>query len=123
MKDVLIIEDDDWLADSYAHCLESKGYTVRVVHQAAAAMEAIDECLPDVVVADIILGQQNSLTLLNELQSYADTAALPVIVCTSLNFSGRERASLSRYGVVEVLNKITLRPDALADAVEAATRQ
>ncbi|HET7630218.1 MAG TPA: response regulator [Candidatus Saccharimonadales bacterium] len=123
MKNVLIIEDDGWLADSYAHCLSQRGFEVRTVASAETAMDQIDEAMPDIVVADIILGRQNALTLLHELQSYADTAALPVIVCTGLSLSAREKRNLSRYGVVEVFDKAVLRPEVLADAVDVHTRE
>lgn len=121
MKKILILEDDGWLADSYAHCLSNRGFEVVTVNSPDNAMEQIDHTLPDLVVADVLLGRQNALTLLHELQSYADTAALPVVVCTSLNLSPREKHNLGRYGVVEVLDKAVLSPEILADTVQAHT--
>lgn len=122
MKKVLIIEDDGWLADSYAHCLGNRGFEVVTAASADTAMAQIDESQPDIVVADVLLGHHNALTLLHELQSYADTAALPIIICTSLNLNAREKHNLSRYGVVEVFDKATLNPEVLADAVQVHTK-
>jgi CheY-like chemotaxis protein len=57
--------------------------------------------------------------LLHELQSHDDTAELPVILCTSL----AQRIQLDdvrKYGVVSVLDKATVTPKLLQEAVEQA---
>jgi len=117
MKNILLIEDDQWLADSYQAMLLSEGFEVMQFATASEAMEAINEQLPDVIVADIMLGDHNTFLLFHELQSHDDTAKIPVIVCTSLASKQLSRADLKSYGIVEVLDKATLTPDKLALAV------
>lgn len=114
---IILIEDDQWLADSFRSTLHAAGYNVRVFSTGHEAMDAIDTRLPDLVVADILLGDHTSLTLLHELQSYKDTARIPVIVCTGVDMSALESGSMKSYGVVSILDKSTVTPEQLLHVV------
>ncbi len=83
-------------------------HEVREFRDALAAMEAItDGELPDLIIMDVMLMGPDGFTFLNELISYDDTARIPVVIVSAVNFGGRD---LSVYGVVEVLNKETFTP-------------
>lgn len=116
---ILLIEDDQWLADSYLATLRSRGHEVTQFSTAHEAMEWIAKTVPALIVADVMLGDHNSFTLFHELQSYADTATIPVIVCTSLATQELSKVNLQSYGIVEVLDKATLTPDKLLLSVES----
>lgn len=115
---ILLIEDDQWLADSLLMTLRSRGHKVTQLSTAHEAMEWINKNVPALIVADVLLGDHNTFTLFHELQSYPDTAAIPVIVCTSLDTRQLEQADMKSYGIVEVLDKATLTPERLLLAVE-----
>lgn len=115
---ILLIEDDQWLADGYLSVLRSRGHEVTQLSTAHEAMKWIDANKPGLIVADVLLGDHNTFTLFHELQSYPDTAAIPIIICTSLGKDSVSRANLASYGIVEVLDKVTLTPDQLLLAVE-----
>lgn len=118
MHRIVLIEDDQWLADSYSMMLTSRGHDVTHFSTAHEAMTWIDANHPALIIADIMLGDHNTLTLLHELQSYPDTAAIPVIICTSLGTQALSDADLESYGIVEVLDKATMTPDQLLLSVE-----
>ncbi|MGB3023678.1 MAG: response regulator [Candidatus Saccharimonadales bacterium] len=112
---ILLIEDDRWLADSYMHVLEE--YQVDSAINGQDAMDLIDVYDYDLVIADVMLERGLVIDLLHELQSYDDTAKLPIILCTTL--AQRMRLEDVRmYGVVAVLDKTTLTPKLLREAVE-----
>ena len=117
-KTILLIEDDAWLAELEAEVLEVAGFTVQIAHTAVAAIDYVDERLPEVIVADVLLAGTTVFTLLNELQSHADTQQIPVVLCTSIaeQFS---TSQLSSYGVQRVVDKTTMETDALVVAVRA----
>lgn len=118
-KYVLLIEDDMWLADSYRDVIASKSYECDVVATAEEAMDIIDTKVPDVIVADIMLGDHTVIGLLHELQSYDDTQKVPVIICSSVAKSAMNlQEQLHEYGVVEILDKATVTPESLAQTVE-----
>lgn len=116
---VLIVEDDDWLAEQHARTLKVAGIRTDTVPHALAAIDAIDQQRPDALVLDVLLAGPNAFTLLHELQSYADLASIPVILCTN----GADQLTgedLQAYGVTRVLDKATMRPDDLTAAVRRA---
>lgn len=119
---VLLIEDDHWLADSYQQILMANGFECQAVAEAGIAMRAIDDSPPDVIVADVLLGDHTVVPLLHELQTYEDTRSTPVILCTAINSGAVDLTKqLHSYGVVAVLDKSTLTPDQLLNTVREYT--
>ena len=79
------------------------------------AMEVISSgVVPELIFLDVLLDGPDGFTFLNELVSYDDTMKIPVVIVTSLEFSGRD---LSDYGVVGVLSKETMRPEEMTEYV------
>lgn len=115
---ILLIEDDVWLAQSYATILNDH-YDVKIVENGAAAMECIDDEGFDLLVADVMLESGLVIDLLHELQSYPDTMNIPVIICSSLA-STMTLEELAPYGVVKILDKATVTPQELKTAVQQA---
>lgn len=116
MSRVVIVEDDIWLAEHFVRVLEGAGCEAWFSTHAAHAIDLIDEMKPDVIILDILLTVTTGMVLLHELQSYGDTAAIPVVVCT--NSAEEFTAKLLRpYGVRRVLDKTTMQPDDLVAAV------
>lgn len=114
---VLVIEDDEWLAEQHVRTLKAAGYKAEKVVHALAAIEIIDTKLPDVLVIDVFLAGPNAFTLLHELQSHPDLAAIPVILCTNTAEDIAEE-DVKAYGVRQVLDKTSMRPEDLALAVK-----
>lgn len=117
MNYVLLIEDDQWLADSYQVMLRAQDIPVRQVSTGHEAMQMIEKEPPAVIVADVLLGDHTSITLFHELQSYEDTREIPIILCTTLAQTKFNTTELKTYGIEAVLDKATLTPEQLALAV------
>ena len=76
---------------------------------AVAAMEVISGGeLPEMIFMEVRLTGPDGFTFLNEMVSYADTAKVPVVIVSGMDFHG---ADLGAYGVVGVLDKETMRPE------------
>lgn len=114
---VLIIESDSWLGDHYQRSLESESFQVMRATNAYAAIDAVDEQKPDVIVTSLLLSGAGALGLLHELQSYEDTADIPVIVCSSLPAVSLDE--LSPYGVKRIIDTTTMKPGDLAAAIRS----
>lgn len=112
---ILLIEDDRWLADSYMHVLED--YEVDIAINGQSAMDLMDINDYDIVIADVMLERGLVFDLLHELQSYEDTAKLPIILCTSIS-QRIDLKDVKQYGVVAVLSKSTVTPKLLREAIE-----
>lgn len=116
MSLVYIIEDDMTMAECIALSVRaaSNSPAAQVFHNAIEAMQGISQQLPDVILLDVLLDGPDGFTFLNELISYQDTARIPVVLISSLDFSNR---NLSHYGVVQVLQKSTMTPEDIQLAV------
>lgn len=116
---VLIVEDDNWLAEQYIRTLAGANIRADAVGHALAAIEAIDTKKPDALVVDMLLPGPNIFTLLHEIRSHSDLAAIPVILCTnsSSQFASED---LTAYGIKTVLNKATMHPKDIVAAVKKA---
>ena len=115
---VLLVEDDVWLADLEADVLRKAGYEVVVAHNAPEAIDTVDTFKPECIVLDVLLAGSTAFALLHELQTYTDTAQVPVVLCTNLadQFDTRKVAS---YGVRRVVDKTTMHPSDIVAAVKA----
>lgn len=116
---VLIVEDDEWLAEQHVRTLAAAGIRAEAVAHALAAIDSIDQALPDVLVLDVLLVGPNAFTLLHELQSHADLASIPVILCTNSADQLAEE-DVEAYGVVRILDKAAMLPEDLVTAVKKA---
>jgi CheY-like chemotaxis protein len=115
---ILVVEDDKWLSEQYARVLENEGYGVATVSNALSAIEKIDDIRPDAVILDVLLTGSTAFALLHELQSYGDTGAIPIILCTNLA-SELKLDDLRPYGIKRILDKTTMIPNDLAVAVRS----
>lgn len=114
---ILIIESEPWLADQYKKTLEKSGFSVVTATNAYTAIDVIDTEPPAVIVLGLLLSGAGALNLLHELQSYPDTASVPVIVCS--NLPQLQLSDLEPYGVQRFIDTTTMQPDDLAAAVRS----
>lgn len=114
---ILIVEDDDWLAQQYVRTLIAAKMNARVVGHALAAIDAIDEKTPDVLVLDVLLPGPNIFTLLHEVRSHSDLASIPVILCTN-SAEHLINEDMAAYGVRTILDKATMMPGDMIAAIK-----
>jgi CheY-like chemotaxis protein len=117
-QSVLIVEDDAWLAEQQLGILAKAGFDVTISPHPIAAIKAIDEIRPDVIVLDVLLTGSTAFTLMHELQSYGDTGNIPIVICTNLA-SDLSLDDLKPYGVQRILDKTTMMPDDIVAAVRS----
>ncbi|MCL2280496.1 response regulator [Candidatus Saccharibacteria bacterium] len=112
---ILILEDDKWFADSLCANLQPK-FDVRVCYDPEKFFSAAEKWRPDVLLADVILGAKNLFVLLNEMQSYADTRTLPVVILSTA--AEQIKASdVVEYNVKKILNKTEITPRILRETL------
>lgn len=113
---IVIVEDDRWTASQYQRVLTREGYEAHIAQHAIAAIDVIDDVRPDVIFLDMLLAGSTGIALLNELQSHADLAKIPVVAIT--NVADRLRAAdLEHYGVKALLDKAVMHPDDIVAAL------
>jgi CheY-like chemotaxis protein len=117
MSSVLVLESEKWLGDHYQRSLERGGFTVVRATDPYKAIDMIDDHSPAAIVMSLLLNGAGGIGLLHELQSYVDTADIPVIVSTSL--SGVTLDELEPYGVKRLIDNTIMQPDDITAAVRS----
>ena len=109
---ILILEDDPAMAACFRFNLAALApdLDIATCSDAVAAISDLSAALPDLILLDVLLPGPDGFTFLNELASYSDTAAIPVILISSLDLLAQD---LSHYGVRAIFTKDTLTPAAL----------
>jgi DNA-binding response OmpR family regulator len=115
---VLIIESEPWLGDQYQQSLERHDFGVMRSSNAYTAIDMIDQQPPVAIIMSLLLNGPGAIGLLHELQSYVDTARIPVIVCSSL--PNLQLDELRPYGVQRLIDTTTMQPDDIPAAVRSA---
>lgn len=103
---VFVIDDDKIMAECIA--LAAGEDALMFSNAIEAVNEISDGVVPELIFLDVLLDGPDGFTFLNELASYTDTARIPVVLVSSLDFSGQD---LSSYGVVGVLDKSKMKPE------------
>lgn len=90
---VLVVEDDETIAQAVRHRLTAEGFDVRVVGDGEAALAAYAKTAPDVVVLDRLLPGLDGLEVCRRMQA---ARPVPVLMLTAL---GEETDVLVGLGV------------------------
>jgi CheY-like chemotaxis protein len=120
MAHILIVEDDQWIADCYAKWLAAEGHSICFSRDAQEAIDSIDDLPPELIILDLLLPNANGIQLLHTLQSYSDLASIPVILCSS-SFP-EELPDITAYGVASICPKPDLTPHRLRHEITRALR-
>ena len=80
---VLVVDDEEDLADAVENLLRCKGYGVVVVHDGDAALRKARECLPDLILLDYELPEMDGLEVIAALRSEEATQRIPVLLATA----------------------------------------
>ena len=84
MAEILLIEPDRVLADSYVRALQSAGHEVNAASGAQAAILAADAIQSDLVVMEIQLVEHSGIEFLYVFRSYIDWREVPVLLHTNV---------------------------------------
>ena len=83
MSRILVIEDEQDIAELIAHTLTRAGHNVDAIGSGAAALAAARNAAPDLVILDLMLPGMDGLLVCQALRSEPSTAAVPIIMLTA----------------------------------------
>ena len=93
-KRILLVEDDDALANVYVTRLQAEHFDVRRVSNGEDALASALNYKPDLVVLDVMMPKVNGFDVLDILRNTPETANLKIIMLTALSQeSDKDRAS------------------------------
>jgi len=83
MSGLLLVEDDERISQPLARMLEAEGFTVRHVDLGEAALAAVREDPPDLILLDLSLPDLDGLEVCRRLR--AEYPSLPIVMLTARN--------------------------------------
>ena len=92
-KKILLVEDDDSLANVYTTRLEAEGFSIQRVPNGEDALAAAVSYHPDLILLDVMMPKVSGFDVLDILRNSPDTANCKVIMLTALSQeSDKQRA-------------------------------
>ena len=118
---ILVCEDDRDVARLLGLMLEQEGYQTDVAHDAAEARRLLRERPYAALTLDLVLPDQDGVTLIRELRREEATSRLPIVVVSVRAEEGAAELNGGAVGVVDWLVK-PIDEDRLMAAVERAVQ-
>src|SRR3989338_4845702 len=84
-KRILLVEDDEFLAELYATKLNLEGFEVSLATDGEKGLRLAKEQEPDLVLLDIVLPKMDGFEVLRQLKLGKKTKEMPVILLTNLS--------------------------------------
>lgn len=82
---IYLLEDDDSIRKLVIYGLESQGYEAQGFELPSLFWKAMGKRLPELILLDIMLPEEDGLTILQKLRSASVTKKIPVIMLTAKN--------------------------------------
>ena len=112
---LLLVDDDDALAEMYAMQLTASGFQVVTAHTGAEALQLATVGTPDLIYLDLGLPGMTGLEVLERLRTAPNTAEVPIVILT--NFSEPDMIKRGQeLGAQDYLIKVDTSPAVLAAA-------
>ena len=115
MNLIYLLEDDDSIRKLVIYALNSQGYEAKGFERPAEFWKAMGQAQPDLVLLDIMLPEEDGLTILQKLRAAAGTKKLPVIMLTAKNTeydrvvgldSGADDFISKPFGMMELVARV-----------------
>ncbi len=84
---ILVVDDEEDLADAVESLLSLRGYTMHKVFDGPSAIEAAQKIQPDMILLDYELPELDGLAVIAALREDESTRNIPVLLCTASKIS------------------------------------
>ena len=115
MANLLLVEDDASVRRLVTLQLSLVGYDVRAAEDAAAARALLADGAPDLAILDIMLPDEDGLSIVKKLRTRQDTVLVPVIMVTAKTTEidkvkgldlGADDYITKPFGVMELISRV-----------------
>ena len=101
---IYLLEDDNSIREFVIYTLNSQGLEAQGFERPSAFWAALEQRLPSLVLLDIMLPEEDGLSILQKLRASAATKRLPVIMLTAKNTEYDRVVGLDS-GAVDIISK------------------
>ena len=112
---IYLLEDDDSIRKLVLYGLDSQGFQAKGFALPSEFWRAMDAEMPELVLLDIMLPEEDGLSVLKKLREHADTKEVPVIMLTAKDSeydkvlgldSGADDYVPKPFGIMELVARI-----------------
>ncbi len=112
---IYVVEDDINIQEIETFALGNAGYQVRGFVTAQEFLAAMDSVLPDLVLLDVMLPDEDGLSVLKKLRTNRETKTVPVIMVTAKTTeldkvkgldTGADDYVTKPFGVMELISRV-----------------
>ena len=112
---IYLLEDDDSIRELVIYTLNSQGMEARGFARPSAFWEAMGEQTPSLALLDVMLPEEDGISVLKKLRASAHTARLPIIMLTAKGTeydkvlgldAGADDYVAKPFGMMELLSRI-----------------
>jgi DNA-binding response OmpR family regulator len=118
MKKILIIEDDQIVANIYRNKFATEGFEVEVALDGVLGLDLVHKFRPDAVILDLMLPKMSGVDLMKQLRSEADFEKLPFIVFSN-TYLGTMVQEAWKAGATKCLSKSNCTPKQIIDVIRS----
>ena len=118
MKKILIIEDNQIVANVYRNKLAVEGYQVEVTLDGENGLKLMRTFQPDAIVLDLMLPKMSGIEVIKEIRSVADSSKLPIIVLSN-TYSTNLIQEAWKAGATKCVSKINCSPKVLLELMHS----
>jgi CheY-like chemotaxis protein len=116
MKKILIIEDNQIVANVYRNKLAVEGYQVEIALDGETGLKVMRTFQPDMIVLDLMLPKMTGVEVIKQIRSEDDFARLPVIVFSNTYLTNLIQEAW-KAGATKCLSKASCSPKEVLDLV------
>ena len=117
-KNVLCIEDEQFISELYSRALQKAGYEVTVIADGLKGLEAAKTNQYDIILLDIMVPSITGIELLAQLREKVPDLKAKVIVTTNLEQSENERKAVEKQADGYIV-KANMTPKELATFLQS----
>src|SRR5579864_2427364 len=118
---ILIIEDDQLVANIYRNKFALEGFTAETAPDGDIGLELLQSFRPDAVLLDLVLPRVTGLEVMRKLRAEKDFETLPVIVFSNTYLSNMVQEAW-KAGATKCLSKASCTPKQVIEAVRSTLK-
>ena len=112
---IYIVEDDANIRELESYALQSSGFSTACFENSESFFDACSAGLPELVLLDIMLPNEDGLSILKKMRSHPDLKQVPVIMVTAKTSeldkvkgldSGADDYMTKPFGVMELISRV-----------------
>ena len=114
MKKILIIEDEQIVANVYRNKLVVEGYLAEITPDGEGGLKTMRTFQPDAIVLDLMLPQLSGVEVIKQIRSEPEFSKLPIIVLSN-TYSTNLIQEAWKAGATKCVSKINCSPKILLE--------